>query len=63
MQGKEQKAYLPKLDIEGNNWVIYWNHLLWTLKHNNIKEYIANDSLPQSYTNKGKVGSLKLQER
>jgi hypothetical protein len=58
MQSKEQKAHLPKLDIEGDNWVMYWDCLLWTMKQFSMKDHIANDSPPAAYTAKGTVGGL-----
>src|SRR5712671_1736632 len=63
MQGEEQKAYLLKLDIEGNNWVMYRDCLIWTMKQSSIKDYIANDSPPAAYLAKGKIGRLESQER
>ena len=63
MQGEEQKAYLPKLDIEGDNWVMYQDHLIWIMKQSSIKDHIANDSPPAAYLVKGKIGGLESQER
>ena len=63
MQGKEQKAYLPKLDIEGNNWVMYRDCLIWIMKQSSIKDHIANNSPPTAYLAKGKIGGLESQER
>jgi gag-polypeptide of LTR copia-type len=63
MQGEEQKVFLPKLDIEGDNWVMYRDRLLWTMKHNNIKIHITNETAPADYISKGKVGSLEPQEQ
>ena len=59
MQGEEQKAYLSKLNIEGNNWVMYQDHLLWTMKCNNIKEHTTDNTPPQAYIQMGKIGSLE----
>jgi len=63
MQGEEQKAYLPKLSIDGNNWVMYRDGLIWGMKQNTIKEHIATDTLPTTYIVKGKVGGLDPLER
>jgi len=63
MQSEEQKAYLPKLDIAGDNWVTYWDRLLWIMKGNTIKEHVTNDSPSAAYTVKGKVGRLEPTER
>ena len=63
MQGEEQKAYLPKLDIKGDNWVMYQDHLIWTIKQSSIKDHIANDSPPMAYLVKGKISGLESQER
>ncbi len=59
MQGEEQKAYLPKLDIEGDNWVMYQDHLIWIMKQSSIKDHIANNSPPVAYLTRGKVGRLE----
>jgi len=59
MQSEEQKAHLPKLDIEGDNWVMYRDHLLWTMKQSTIKEHIVSDLPPVAYISKGKVGGLE----
>ena len=63
MQSEEQKAHLPKLDIEGDNWVTYRDRLLWTMKQFSIKDHIANDSPPAAYTAKGTVGGLAPADR
>jgi hypothetical protein len=63
MQSEEQKAHLPKLDIEGNNWVMYQDRLLWTMKQFSMKDHIANDSPPAAYTAKGTVGGLTSADR
>jgi len=54
---------LPKLDIEGDNWVMYRDRLLWTMKQFSMKDHIANDSPPAAYTAKGTVGSLTPTDR
>jgi len=51
------------LDIEGNNWVMYWDRLVWTMKQSSIKDHIANDSPPTAYLAKGKISRLESQER
>ena len=63
MQSEEQKAHLPKLDIEGDNWVMYRDRLLWTMKQFSMKDHIANDSPPAAYTAKGTVGGLTSTDR
>jgi hypothetical protein len=63
MQSKEQKAHLPKLDIEGDNWVMHQDCLLWTIKQFSIKDHIANDSPPAAYTAKGIVKGLAPADR
>jgi len=63
MQSEEQKVHLPKLDIEGNNWVIYRDRLLWTMKQFSMKDLIANDSPPAAYTAKGTVRGLTPADR
>jgi hypothetical protein len=63
MQSEEQKAHLPKLDIEGDNWVTYLDRLLWTMKQFSIKDHIVNDSPPAAYTVKGTVGGLTPTDR
>jgi hypothetical protein len=63
MQSKEQKVHLPKLTIEGDNWVMYQDRLLWTMKQFNIKDHIANNSPSAAYTAKGTVGSLAPADR
>jgi hypothetical protein len=63
MQGKEQKVFLPKLDIKGDNWVMYHDCLLWTMKHNNIKIHTTHERPPTDYVSKGKVGRLEPEER
>ena len=63
MQGEEQKAYVPKLSIEGDNWVMYQDHILWVMKQNQIKDHIAADTPPATYTSKGTVGGITPQER
>jgi hypothetical protein len=63
MQSEEQKAYLPKLDIAGDNWVTYRDRLLWIMKGSTIKEHIASDSPSATYTARGKVGGLDAPER
>jgi hypothetical protein len=63
MQSEEQKAYLPKLDIAGNNWVTYQDCLLWIMKGSTIKEHIASDSPSATYTARGKVSGLEAPER
>jgi hypothetical protein len=63
MQSEEQKVHLPKLDIEGNNWVMYQDCLLWTMKQFSMKDHIVNDSPPAAYTAKGIVGCLTPTDR
>jgi hypothetical protein len=63
MQSEEQKAHLPKLDIEGDNWVMCRDRLLWTMKQFSMKDHIANDSPPAAYTVKGTVGGLTPADR
>jgi len=63
MQGKEQKAYVPKLSIKGDNWVMYQDRILWVMKQNQIKEHITADAPPTTYTSKGTVGGITPQER
>ena len=63
MQSEEQKAHLPKLDIEGDNWVMYRDRLLWTMKQFSMKDHIANNSPPAAYTAKGTVRSLTPTDR
>ena len=54
---------MPKLSIEGENWVMYWDRILWVMKQNQIKEHIAGDVPPATYISKGTVGSITPQER
>jgi hypothetical protein len=63
MQGEEQKAYVPKLSIEGDNWVMYRDRILWVMKQYQIKEHIAADTPPATYISKGTVGGITPQER
>jgi hypothetical protein len=63
MQSEEQKVHLPKLDIEGDNWVMYRDRLLWTMKQFSMKDHIANDSPPAAYTAKGTVRGLASADR
>jgi hypothetical protein len=51
------------LDIEGENWVMYRDRILWVMKHNNIKEHITDATPPAAYIAKGKIGRLKYQEQ
>src|SRR5216683_2191947 len=63
MQGEEQKAYLPKLSIDGDNWVMYRDCIIWVMKQNTIKEHIATNTPPTTYISKGKVSGLEPLER
>ena len=63
MQSEEQKAYVPKLSIEGNNWVMYRDRILWVMKQYQIKEHIATNAPPATYISKGTVGGITPQER
>jgi hypothetical protein len=63
MQGEEQKAYMPKLSIKGENWVMYLDRILWVMKQNQIKEHITANIPPTTYISKGTIGSITPQER
>ena len=57
------KQNIPKLAVDGSNWVIFRDRLLWVLDTNSLSEHLAHDTIPASYTNAGPVGSLQPDER
>jgi hypothetical protein len=57
------KQNIPKLAVDGSNWVIFRDRLLWVLDTNSLSEHLAHDTIPTSYTNAGPVGSLQPDER
>jgi hypothetical protein len=59
----DDKFNVPKLSIDGANWVDYRDRVLWLLESQNIEAHIADDSMPSSYTTQGKVGGLEPQDR
>jgi hypothetical protein len=54
---------MPKLFIEGDNWVMYQDRILWVMKQNQIKDHITTNAPPATYISKGMVGGITPQER
>ena len=53
------KQNIPKLAVDGSNWVIFHDRLLWVLDMNSLSEHLVHNTIPASYTNAGPVGSLQ----
>ena len=57
------KQNIPKLAVDGSNWVIFRDCLLWVLDTNSLSDHLTHDTAPTSYTNAGTVGNLGPNER
>jgi hypothetical protein len=42
------KQNIPKLAVDGSNWVIFRDRLLWVLDTNSLSEHLAHDTIPAS---------------
>jgi hypothetical protein len=46
---------IPKLAVDGSNWVIYRDRMIWAMDSHMLSDHLTNDSMPQAYPAAGTV--------
>jgi hypothetical protein len=59
MDEGRQQIKLPRLQTNGNNWVIYCDRLIWALQIHSIEDHIQFTTPPTSYTDLGIQDNLE----
>jgi hypothetical protein len=54
----KMQVQVPKLSLDGANWVIYHNRLKWAMQTNSFNAHASDTSLTQAYTTLGMIGGL-----
>jgi hypothetical protein len=54
----KMQVQVPKLSLDGANWVIYCNRLKWAMQTNSFNVYVSDTSPTQAYTTLGVIGGL-----
>jgi transposase InsO family protein len=50
---------IPKLNVDGSNWVIYRDHIMLALEMNGLDIHLTEPSAPKEYVNAGAIGGLE----
>jgi hypothetical protein len=58
MQPNDSKVTVPKLQADGANWVVYCNHLFWTLEAQVLEAHLMEDTVPQDYAGMGTIAGV-----
>jgi hypothetical protein len=56
----KMQVQVPKLSLDGANWVIYCNRLKWAMQTNSFNTCASDTSPTQVYTTLGTIGGLTL---
>jgi len=64
MQEERQKAQVqvPRLALDGSNWVIYHDRLKWVLQISNFNDHSLSDSPSAAYIALGDVRDVTLND-
>jgi hypothetical protein len=54
----KMQVQVPKLSLDGANWVIYHNRLKWAMQTNSFNAHVQDTSPTQAYTTLGTIGGL-----
>jgi len=55
---QQMPIQVPKLSLDGSNWVVYHNRLIWAMQTNTFTDHVAADTPTMAYTAIGDVGGL-----
>ena len=58
MEQEGHHLWLPKLSVDGSNWVVYWDRLIWALQANTFNEHVAAETPPTAYTALSNISGL-----
>jgi gag-polypeptide of LTR copia-type len=54
----KMQVQVPKLSLDGSNWVIYHDRLKWAMQTNSFNTHVSDTSPTQAYTTLGVIGGL-----
>jgi hypothetical protein len=54
--------HLPKLAEDRSNWIIYRNHIMWTMNMRGLGDHLTSEMITKAYTDAGTIGRLSADQ-
>ena len=58
----KEHIHLPKLAEDRSNWIIYRNHITWTMNMRGLRDHLMSETITKAYTDAGTVGGLSADQ-
>ena len=56
--GDESWIVIPKLQVDGSNWVVYRDWMVWAMNSRTLSEHLTNVSMPAVYAAAGAINGV-----